>query len=207
MDSVQESTIAALKSIRSLVGDIAFETALNSLRPPAPVAPALAAPAPVAPKRTRTITDEQRAAAKANMAAMQAFIKERRSALPEGTPFKEAMRQAGEAWKALSKEQKEAWKPKGIQCGGCAQPITDLEAHRPCVEQAIEAAVDSGKSTQEAVKQFLDASGVKVAKITAEPEKRGRGRPPKDGLVATRLNVRRLSKTETDEAPLPGSTE
>jgi hypothetical protein len=175
MDSVQESTITALKSIRALVGGVAFEAAVASLRgealAPSPQTVDVATNAePAKPPRTRRLTDEQREAAKTNMAAMQAFIKVKRTALPDAT-HKEVQRQAGAEWKVMTKAEKDAW----------------YAAHLAPAEEAP-----------------------KVAKVAVPlgpaPAARGRGRPPKE-LAAGRLNVRRLSKTETEEGALPGTAE
>lgn len=173
MDSVQESTITALKSIRALVGGVAFEAAIASLCGeavvPSPQTVDVAVDAePAKPPRTRRLTDEQREAAKTNMAAMQAFIKAKRAALPDAS-HKELQRAAGAEWKAKTKAEKEAW----------------YAAHlAPAAEEP------------------------KVAKVAAPlgPAPKGRGRPPKE-LGAGRLNVRRLSKTETEEGALPGAAE
>ncbi len=176
MDSVQESTITALKSIRALVGGVAFEAAFASLRgealaPSPQTVDVPAEPAAKAP-RTRRLTDEQREAAKTNMAAMQAFIKAKRAAMPDAS-HKEVQRQAGAEWKAKTKAEKDAW----------------YAAHLAPAEEP------------------------KVAKVAAPlgpapvaPTVRHRGRPPKE-LAAGRLNVRRLSKTETEEGALPGAAE
>ena len=191
MDTSQDNIVSALKSIRALVGSLAFEAAVATLNGEAVAVAAEVAPAVVPeekPKRTRRLTDEQRDAAKSNMAAMQAFIKAKRAALPEGTPHKEVQRQAGEEWKGKTKEEKEAWYKAHLEGSSAAPEVAAAEAP-------------------------VGAPTTKVTKVTTplgpapRGAKRSVGRPPKDAPPTGRLNVRRLSKTETEEAPLPGAAE
>jgi hypothetical protein len=147
-----------------------------------------------------------------NMAALQAFTKAVRKELASScTDFKELKRIAGARWKAMSKEEKTRWADEHMNttevaavCAVCQKPITETEPHRACVREAVVDAKADGKDEDQAIQEYVDASGGPVT-TTLEPAKRGRGRPKGLG-PAPGVNVRRLSKTETAalEGP-PGS--
>ena len=114
MSTIQENVLINLRSLRSLVGEVVFRDSvlqlLNMAEQPS------TSPTPVEKKvRTRKITEEQRAVITRNMAALQAFTKAERVAAGENAVYGEVKKAAGEKWKALTKEQKEAWISQNIQ--------------------------------------------------------------------------------------------
>lgn len=215
MSSIQEHVIQVLKSLKALAGEVIFHAALEAVQgpqaqanpAPAPVpAPVVAESKPEPKRRTHNISDEQRSLIAHNMAALQAFTKAVKKEIAEsGGDPKEAKRIAGARWKAMSKEEKTRWADEHMNitevaavCAVCQDPITETEPHRECVRDAITEAKAEGKSEDQAIQEYVDASGVNVVAVptTLEPTKRGRGRPKGLG-PAPGVHVRRLSKTET----------
>ncbi len=231
MSSIQEHTTQVLKSLKALAGEVIFHAALAAVQGNAVVSVAerksepkvevKTEPAPEpetkAKRRTNNISDEQRSERAHNMAALQAFTKAIKKELTDsGGDPKEAKRVAGARWKAMSKEEKKRWADEHMNttevasvCAVCQDPIVDTDTHRECVREAVEEAKAEGKTEDEAIRQYVDASGGSIAAVASqvlEPTKRGRGRPKGLG-PAPGVNVRRLSKTETaalEEGP-PGS--
>lgn len=114
MSTIQENVLINLRSLRSLVGEVVFRESvmqvLNMAEQPT------TSPTPVEKKvRTRKITEEQRAVITRNMAALQAFTKAERLTAGENAVYGDVKKAAGEKWKALTKEQKEAWISQNIQ--------------------------------------------------------------------------------------------
>ncbi len=166
MSGIENHALNVLKGLRALVGEVAFNAAVEALRADKDVAPGPAVSAAVAPekkKRTRNITDEQRAVITRNMTALQAFTKTVREELGESVAYADAKKTAGERWKALSKDEKEAWASEHLDAEG----------------SSTSAVVGAAKPSQDKV--------VAVAAADAEPKK-GRGRPKKDA-GATEVKV------------------
>ena len=157
MSGIENHALNVLKGLRALVGEVAFNAAVEALRADKDVAPgpAIAAAAPEKKKRTRNITDEQRAVITRNMTALQAFTKTVREELGESVAYADAKKTAGERWKALSKEEKEAWASEHLDAEG----------------SSTSAVVGASKPSQDKV--------IAVAAADAEPKK-GRGRPKKE---------------------------
>lgn len=158
MSSIETNALSVLRGLRALVGEVAFNAAVEAVRSDKdiPVAAVAAATNVVEKKkRTRNITEEQRAVITQNMAALQAFTKAVRTELGEGVPYAEAKATAGARWKALSKEEKTAWASEHM-----ASDSTSTGA----VVGPPQAAV-----TQE-----------KTIAVAAEEPKKGRGRPKKE---------------------------
>lgn len=247
MAAIHNYTVEALKALKGLVGEIVFEAAVKEVLSPiaekhvhfAPTAvmntgetvPVVAPVIAVVPekKRTRKITEEQRTVVARNMAALQAFTKSVKGEFAEGTPYKDIKKAAGERWRALSKEERDRWAPNvapppnDIICSVCSDPIVDASEHKACLKKVIDEGKKSGKTTDESIRSYMDASGAKLpltatgttdaSPPTPLPEKKGRGRPKKN-VVSTyvpSVTVNRLSKTETDAVEetgeLPGFVE
>jgi len=122
MSTIQENVLINLRSLRSLVGEVVFRESvlqvLNMADQP------IVAATPVEKKvRTRKITDEQRAVITRNMAALQAFTKAERLTAGTDAVYGEVKKAAGEKWKAMTKEQKEAWITQNIQPVGVAAVV------------------------------------------------------------------------------------
>lgn len=234
MTSIQKYTVEALKALKGLVGEIAFEAAIAEVhgptekhvhfdRPLATMNTVESVPvvAEEQKKRTRKITESQRQVVSRNMAALQAYTKAMKGEMGEGTTYADMKKTAGERWKALSKEEKEAWiatnmtteAAPNVKCTVCKEEIINTDAHKACLIKVIDVGKKNGKTVDESIKEYVDASGAPVAAQTPiVAEKRGRGRPKRDTVASytPTWNVRRLSKTETDTAledsmALPGT--
>jgi len=157
MTSIESHAISVLKGLRALVGEVAFNAAVEAVKDDKDVA---AAPAVAAEKkkRTRNITDEQRAVITRNMAALQSFTKSVRAELGESVAYADAKRTAGERWKALSKEEKEAWAVAHVDNA----PAADAPA-------------------------VAEEKTIVVSAPDAEPKK-GRGRPKKDAGAEVKVS-------------------
>lgn len=160
MSGIENHALNVLKGLRALVGEVAFNAAVEALRAdkdvaPGPAVSAAVAPAPEKKKRTRNITDEQRAVITRNMTALQAFTKMVREELGDSVAYADAKKTAGERWKGLSKEEKEAWAAEHLDVEG----------------SSTGAVVGAPKPSQDKV----------VAVVAADVEpKKGRGRPKKE---------------------------
>jgi hypothetical protein len=157
MASIETHALSVLRGLRALVGEVAFNVAVEAVRDDKDIATA-----PVVAekkKRTRNITDEQRAVITRNMAALQAFTKTVRTELGEEVAYADAKKTAGERWKAMSKEEKEAWTVEHVDN---APPAA---APEPATEKTI------------------------VVSAPAEGEaKKGRGRPKKDAGAEVKVS-------------------
>ncbi len=163
MSSIETNALSVLRGLRALVGEVAFNAAVEAVRSDKdlPVAAAVAA-SPEKKKRTRNITDEQRAVITQNMAALQAFTKAVRAELGEGVDYAEAKATAGARWKALSKEEKTAW-------------VTEHMA-------------SDSTSTGAVVGPAAVPSQEKVIAVAAEEPKKGRGRPKKEAGAEVKVS-------------------
>lgn len=162
MSSIETNALSVLRGLRALVGEVAFNAAVEAVRSDKdlPAAPVVAAPEKK--KRTRNITDEQRAVITQNMAALQAFTKAVRAELGEGVDYAEAKATAGARWKALSKEEKTAW-------------VTEHMA-------------SDSTSTGAVVGPAAVPSQEKVIAVAAEEPKKGRGRPKKEAGAEVKVS-------------------
>ena len=158
---MENHAFTVLKGLRALVGEVVFNAAVEALR--ADKEPVVAAvPSGEKKKRTRNITDEQRAVITRNMAALQSFTKSVREELGADVPYSDAKKTAGERWKALSKEEKEAW----------------------AAEHVDNAAVPTG----DAVKPVVEEKTVVVSAPAEGETKKGRGRPKKDAGAEVKVS-------------------
>jgi hypothetical protein len=167
MSAIETNALSVLRGLRALVGEVAFNAAVEAVRSDKdlPVAAAVVAATNVVEKkkRTRNITEEQRAVITQNMAALQAFTKAVRTELGDGVPYAEAKATAGARWKALSKEEKVAWASEHMASDSTS---TGAVVGPP-------AAVP----TQE-----------KVIAMAAEEPKKGRGRPKKEAGAEVKVS-------------------
>jgi len=100
------SALNILINLRNLVGEVAFNEALKEMGSNTVVTNQ----ASNKEKKPRKTDPEKTAKRKADMAALQAYIAMVRGEMAEGTPYKEVQAAAGVRWKALSDEEKAAWK-------------------------------------------------------------------------------------------------
>ena len=158
MSTIETNALSVLRGLRALVGEVAFNAAVEAVRSDKDLPAGAAVTAvPEKKKRTRNITEEQRAVITQNMAALQAFTKAVRAELGEGVAYAEAKATAGARWKALSKEEKTAWASEHM--------ASDSTSTGAVVGPAQAAAVPSQE---------------KVIAVAAEEPKKGRGRPKKE---------------------------
>jgi len=102
------STITILKNLRSLVGDEVFNAAVAELGAGGGGA------GEVVPKKVRKVAavdPEKSAKRSAEMGALQNFIKSVRAEHPEGTPYKEVQKVAGERWKTMDAAARAVYAP------------------------------------------------------------------------------------------------
>ena len=101
------STVAILKNLRSLVGDETFNAAVAELSGSSGGA------GEVSQKKARkqsAVDPEKSAKKKADMGALQNFIKTQRMKHPDGTPYKEVQKAAGELWKTMDAAARDVYK-------------------------------------------------------------------------------------------------
>ena len=142
--------------MRALVGEVAFNNALEALKEDKDiVAAGTAVPITEKKKRTRNITDEQREVIRNNMAALQAFTKVVREELGDSVAYADAKKTAGERWKGMSKEEKDAWVAE--------HPVTDAPAAPTEEKTVVIAAAEEPKKGRGRPKKEAGAE-VKVSK-------------------------------------------
>ena len=100
------STVAILKNLRSLVGDEAFNAAVAELSGSSGGAGEVSKK----PRKQNNVDPEKSAKRKQDMGALQNFIKAQRMKHPDGTPYKEVQKTAGELWKTMTAEQRDVYK-------------------------------------------------------------------------------------------------
>ena len=151
------NTLEILRNVRELVGSEAFEAAVASLASGAPVA---AKKGKGKEKKPRNTDPAKTAERSANMAAMQEHKRRFQATMPEGTTHQEAQKAAGAVWKAMSPEEKTAWKEKNMPTPTLVVPSDEKE----CVVTAVQA---EPKQTVVAVKDGAKKSVARPKKETA----------------------------------------
>jgi hypothetical protein len=101
------STVAILKNLRSLVGDEAFNAAVAELSGSSGGAGEVSAKKA---RKQSAVDPEKSAKKKADMGALQNFIKTQRMKHPDGTPYKEVQKAAGELWKTMDAAARDVYK-------------------------------------------------------------------------------------------------
>ncbi len=153
MATIETHALSVLRGLRALVGEVAFNAAVEAVKTDKDVP---AAPATEKKKRTRNITEEQREVIRNNMAALQAFTKAVREELGDAVAYADAKKTAGERWKAMSKEEKEAWAAEHVVSASTeAEPV---EEKTVVIAAAEEPKKGRGRPKKEA------AAEVKVSK-------------------------------------------
>jgi len=104
------STVAILKNLRSLVGDEAFNAAVAELSGSSGGAGEVASVAVKKERKQNKVDPEKSAKRKQDMGALQNFIKSERLKQPDGTPYKEIQKAAGERWKTMSADERDVYK-------------------------------------------------------------------------------------------------
>ena len=102
------STVAIIRHLRTLVGKDVFDEAVATV-----MADTSSAPGEITVKKERKqnkVDPEKSAKRSAEMGALQNFIKSIRAESPEGTPYKDVQKTAGERWKLMTAEEREAFK-------------------------------------------------------------------------------------------------
>lgn len=100
------STVALLKNLRTLVGEAAFNEAVTELSgSPGGGAGEVAKK----PRKVSAVDPEKSAKRRAEMGALQNFIKKVRTEQPDGTAYKEIQKLAGERWKTMDATAREAY--------------------------------------------------------------------------------------------------
>ena len=101
------STVAILKNLRSLVGDETFNAAVAELSGSSGGAGEVAAKKP---RKQNNVDPEKSAKRKQDMGALQNFIKSERLKQPDGTPYTEIQKAAGERWKTMDAAARDVYK-------------------------------------------------------------------------------------------------
>jgi hypothetical protein len=110
------STVAIIRHLRSLVGKDAFEEAVNTVMAEnSPADGEISVKAPKKERKQNKVDPEKSAKRSAEMGALQNFIKKIRAESPDGTPYKEVQKTAGERWKTMSAEEREVYKSTGAE--------------------------------------------------------------------------------------------
>jgi len=102
------STVAIIRQLRTLVGKDAFDDAIATV-----MADTSSAPGEVSVKKERKqskVDPEKSAKRKQDMGALQNFIKSERLKQPDGTPYKEIQKAAGERWKTMGADERDVYK-------------------------------------------------------------------------------------------------
>jgi len=170
------SIVNILVNLRSVVGEVAFNAAIEAIQ--SGKVPLAAAPGEKPSKKERKqveLAPEKAAERAANMAALQAWIAKVRSEMPEGTSFRDAQKAAGESWKAMSDEQKAAWKEQ--------HPLKSQEAEEGEVVEPKPAkvvVVGAGAATvAKEPKQVVTVAKADEPAASSEPAPKKAGRPKK----------------------------
>jgi hypothetical protein len=172
-----QTTLNILRNVRALVGEVAFTAAVEALKSEPIGVADIAVKAgkkekkEKKPRNTDPVKTEKR---KADMTALQAFIAKVRSEMPDGTPYKEVQAAAGTQWKALSEDEKNAWK--------AAHPYVPSATSSPAESEA-EAEAEAAPEEKT------------VTVVVPEPTaaKKPRGRPSK------KVVVKEEAEEKTDE--------
>jgi hypothetical protein len=100
------TVVALLKNVRTLVGDAAFNEAVAELSGSVGGAGEVAAKKP---RKASAVDPEKSAKRRAEMGALQNFIKTVRAEQPAETPYKDIQKLAGERWKTMDAKAREAY--------------------------------------------------------------------------------------------------
>jgi hypothetical protein len=99
------TVVALLKNVRTLVGDAAFNEAVAELSGSVGGAGEVAKK----PRKASAVDPEKSAKRRAEMGALQNFIKTVRAEQPAETPYKDVQKLAGERWKTMDAKAREAY--------------------------------------------------------------------------------------------------
>ena len=139
------NTLVIMRNLRSIVGSAVFNEAVEALQADTEVV--------VKKERKAHSVDPVKSAQRsADMTALQSFIKHCRTEAGEGAVYKEVQKDAGARWKAMSEEDKVAWK--------ASHPVSDT-TRAFTVSMATDA--KPAKVSVKAVKDTEDADAPKKA--------------------------------------------
>ena len=150
------SALNILINLRNLVGEVAFNQALKEMG-----SNTVVTAAETKEKKPRKTDPVKTAKRKADMAALQAYIAMVRGEMPDETPYKEVQAAAGVRWKALTDEEKAAWK-----------------AEHPFEEPKVELVLPEEKECVVTVQTPAKEPKASVT-VVKEGGKKGPGRPKK----------------------------
>lgn len=117
-----------LRGLRNLVGSEDFDACVESVKSGPDV------PSSVSTKKERkphVVDPEKSAKRSADMTALQTFIKKAREEAGEGAVYKEVQKSAGARWKAMSEEEKTAWKASNLDTSKNVTVSTETAESKP----------------------------------------------------------------------------
>jgi hypothetical protein len=118
-----------LRGLRNLVGSDAFDACVQSVQSGAEVPPSVGGAKKE--RKPHVVDPEKSAKRSADMTALQTFIKKAREEAGEGAVYKEVQKSAGARWKAMTEEEKTAWKATNLDTNKTVTVSTETAETKP----------------------------------------------------------------------------
>ena len=143
---VIENVLGMVRSLRNLVGSEDFDACVEQVQGDGDVTRSVTN-GKKKERKPHVVDPEKSAKRSADMTALQTFIKMAREKAGEGAVYKEVQKSAGAQWKAMSEEEKTAWKAVNL---GTAKTVTvSTETETKPAKVNVKAVKDSSASEAE----------------------------------------------------------
>lgn len=136
-----------LRGLRNLVGSDAFDACVESVQS-GPDVPSSVTNGKKKERKPHVVDPEKSAKRSADMTALQSFIKKAREEAGEGAVYKEVQKSAGARWKAMSEEEKTAWKAANLNTSKNVTVSTETAESKPA-KVNVKAVKDASASASE----------------------------------------------------------
>ena len=127
---VLENVLAMVRGLRNLVGSEDFDACVEQVQTDGDVTRSTLKGAKKE-RKPHVVDPEKSAKRSADMTALQTFIKKAREEAGEGAVYKEVQKSAGARWKAMSEEEKTAWKATNLDTAKTVTVSTETAETKP----------------------------------------------------------------------------
>ena len=123
---VLENILAMVRALRNLVGSEDFDNCVEQVQGDGDVTRSVTN-GKKKERKPHVVDPEKSAKRSADMTALQTFIKKAREEAGEGAVYKEVQKSAGARWKAMTEEEKTAWKATNLDTAKTVTVSTETE--------------------------------------------------------------------------------